>query len=40
MIFSTGKFIRQKEEYKKVMSNYNQFIVDDLSYEFSECISL
>ena len=29
IFFDRGKFIRQKEEYKKVMSNYNQFIVDD-----------
>ena len=35
MIFlDRGKFIREKEEYKNIMSDYNQFITDDF-YQMS-----
>ena len=29
IFFDRGKFIRSDLEYKKLMTNYNQFIVDD-----------
>ena len=29
IFFDRGKFIRKKDEYKKLMSNYDQFVVDD-----------
>ena len=29
IFFDRGKFIRKKEDYKKIMFNYNQFIIDD-----------
>ena len=29
LFFDRGKFIRKKDEYKKLMSNYDQFVVDD-----------
>ena len=29
IFFDRGKFIRKKEDYKKIMLNYNQFIIDD-----------
>ena len=29
LFFDRGKFIRKKDEYKKLMANYDQFVVDD-----------
>ena len=29
IFFDRGKFIRKKDDYKKIMINYNQFIIDD-----------
>ena len=29
IFFDRGKFIRKKDEYKKLMANYDQFVVDD-----------
>ena len=29
LFFDRGRFIRKKEDYKRIMSNYDQFIIDD-----------